>query len=905
MSLLRLLSLVSTAFALSLGTPPAGAAGSVMIEIADTGAYSLSHAELGAVLPGLGEIDSRRIRLSQGGQPRPIRIDDGGDGLFGPGDRLSFHAERLHGPESWFDTYATSNVYRLDLGGDDGDDQLTLRTPAVAENSGTASLRRVLHLEEENLQIRLSNRYVEPGSEPDLWFWAKLTQIDGEPFQTRFALPDLAAGQVHLRLGFRGLSRIASRRDQPPPPPDHEVEISLNGEPVATVNFADRDRHEAVFELPASALAAAGADNTLQLRVPRRHLGDAADPLVDVVMFDYLRVDYPSTGHLDRQPRTITVSHAGQATLAAPADATALSLYGDNGHLHEGRALGDGRWHFPHLATGTYQPVLDGRYQAPLAVRARADSRWRQVEAGYDYLLISHASLADAARPLADFHRDNGLRVAEIDVAHLYDEFNHGIVHPRAIRDFIAHAYHHWPEPRPRFVLLVGDASFDIRSERVEDHRYAKWANRELLIPGQFGEIPGQMYQDTDKLAANRNLIPTWQYPSEEGHSAADNYFVAVDGDDWLPDLALGRFPVVEPDEVTAIVNKTIGYATQNDFGDWRRRVLFTTDTSTYFQNSSDRFGEQFQSQGFDFTGVYADTEQSDNLPQINALNDALNEGQLLVHFIGHGGRYIWRTGPPDPVRNHDLFTLDHVAQLDNGNRLPMVLSMTCYSAPFDHPSADSIGERFLREPDRGAIAVFAASWRNSPTIPYSQAVVDELMVPGAPIGEAIMRAKRTLTAPHQRTLVETYNLLGDPAVVLKQPTLPVQLEMLGNGSRPMIRVDAGQPVNGRAVLEWADAEGRILASRRAEMRGRQLRLPVPAAAARAEFLNAHVIDYSSRNDGVGRLHLTGLNGQDGSGEPEVAEEPAGPVAPRVRGPVDPADQIIYTGMEKAAPDPA
>ena len=73
----------------------------------------------------------------------------------------------------------------------------------------------------------------------------------------------------------------------------------------------------------------------------------------------------------------------------------------------------------------------------------------------------------------------------------------------------------------------------------------------------------------------------------------------------------------------------------------------------------------------------------------------------------------------------------------------------------------------------------------------------------------------------------------------------------------------------------------------------------------RAEFLNAHVIDYSSRNDGVGRLHLTGLNGQDGSGEPEVAEEPAGPVAPRVRGPVDPADQIIYTGMEKAAPDPA
>ena len=44
-----------------------------------------------------------------------------------------------------------------------------------------------------------------------------------------------------------------------------------------------------------------------------------------------------------------------------------------------------------------------------------------------------------------------------------------------------------------------------------------------------------------------------------------------------------------------------------------------------------------------------------------------------------------------------------------------MVLSMTCYSAPFDHPSADSIGEKFLRVPGKGAVAVLAASWRNAP----------------------------------------------------------------------------------------------------------------------------------------------------------------------------------------------
>ncbi len=80
------------------------------------------------------------------------------------------------------------------------------------------------------------------------------------------------------------------------------------------------------------------------------------------------------------------------------------------------------------------------------------------------------------------------------------------------------------------------------------------------------------------------------------------------------------------------------------------------------------------------------------------------------MRFIGHGGRYIWRTGPLNLRKNHDLFTLDDVSHLKNGANLPMILSMTCYSAPFDNPTEDSIGERFLREADRGAIAVFAAS---------------------------------------------------------------------------------------------------------------------------------------------------------------------------------------------------
>lgn len=832
------------------------------IEIADTAAYRVSHEELAALAPGLGELPSDRLTLSVRGEPRRLYVEDGGDGVFGPGDAVTFYGERLHGRQSWFDTYAVNNVYRLavaDAAADAGADRHD--AAAVAAAGDGAGLRRRLHLEEENLQIRLSNRYVQPHEEPDLWHWAKLTQIDPAPFQVPFALPGLSTdGTVGVELMFRGLSnvRMPHGSDKAAKPVDHVVEVMLGGEVVATARFEDREQHRLTLELPASRLAETGS--TLMLRVPQRHLPGAADALVDVVMFDFVAFDYPIHADLGATPLPITVagSDAGRpASIALTATAQSLALYGADGSRHVGERSGEG-WRFDGIAAGDYQPVLDDRYAAPAKLRTEMPARWRDVDEGYDYLLIGHATLLPEAAPLARHHRDNGLRVAEIDVDALYDEFNHGIVHPDAIRNFIAHAYHHWPAPRPRFVLLVGDASFDVRSERAEDTRYAKWVNRELLQPGGFGVIPGGRYADGSKVAAQRNLIPTWQYPSEEGHSAADNYFVAVDGDDWLPDLAIGRFPVVEPSEVAAIVAKTIRYANSTDFGDWRRRALFTTDTSTYFQRESTRLAQALDGEGFSTTEVYANKEETDNDQQINALNAALNEGQLLVHFIGHGGRYIWRTGPPDFQRNHDLFTLDHVAQLQNGDRLPMVLSMTCYSAPFDHPDADSIGERFLREADKGAIAVFAASWRNSPTPQFSEAAVTELMTPGATIGEALMRAKRTLTNKWHRTLVETYNLLGDPAVVLQRPSLPLKLEANSRGGteRLDVRIDQDRGVNGRMTIEWRGADGAVVASAAREIRGRHASVLVPPAGADAAEVHVHVTDYAGRRDGVARLAL-------------------------------------------------
>jgi hypothetical protein len=101
--------------------------------------------------------------------------------------------------------------------------------------------------------------------------------------------------------------------------------------------------------------------------------------------------------------------------------------------------------------------------------------------------------------------------------------------HPRAIRDFLAYTYHHWAGPALRFVLLVGDASWDTKNTTIDDANYANWTNRQLLNGPRFSVKQSTTYQHAID-PSGRNLIPTWNYASAHGHAASDTWFVTAAG---------------------------------------------------------------------------------------------------------------------------------------------------------------------------------------------------------------------------------------------------------------------------------------------------------------------------------------------------------------------------------------
>lgn len=823
--------------------------GALHIEVEHEGVYSLDHDAIVASQPTLAGCRADQLLLTHRDGDVPLRIVTGVAGEFGPGSHIEWIGRQLRGPQSWNDHFSVNNVYLLKAA-----DGVHPRIVDVdASGSGGASLQRMLHMEEDRMMIRLDQSQQEIGDEPDVWQWAKLTQVDPKPFSMPFNLPDLAGGRgdVSLRLNFRGLSAYWKPANDKTLPMHHRVEVSVNGNLIDALEWDGRDEIARDLRVPAGLLKT--SDNTLDLRIPTRFKGaEGKDPLIDVVMFNWAEFRYPITGNLDAGAFSFSVAAGAERDVVLEWKGSDVPvLYGVDGKRRVGRSMGEGRHVFAQAAVGVEQfPALDGKLARPVSFRpVAAATDWRNPGEGFDYLVVSHATLIDAVRPLAEFHRSRGSKVAVVDVAELYDQFNGGIVHPNAIRRFVANGYREW-STKPKYLLLVGKASFDIRNREYHRSSYATFAGQsfDVAMPGGFAEIPGTLYADQPENLADSNLIPTWQYPSPEGQSASDNPYGAVDGDSWRPVVAVGRFPVVKPDDVSAIVAKTIRYMANPPAGNWRRDVMFISDESEYFRKTSDDIGVELESEGYSVGKVYATASEADNLANKAKINDGLNSGQLLVHFIGHGGRYIWRTGPPDLTKNHDLFTLDDVAALSNGSRLPMILSMTCYSAPFDNPSEDSIGERFLRESDKGAVAVFAASWRNAPSPRFSKALVDELLRPGQAIGTAINKAKAN---EGDRVLVEMYNLLGDPAVVLEPEPEPIRIAV--NDDRwvggylvdlPMGRFD------GTIDVRWIDDAGKAIGETHQNFGQTRFKLQMPSWLDADKIASFRV---RARDDGAGR----------------------------------------------------
>ncbi|HMC71439.1 MAG TPA: C25 family cysteine peptidase, partial [Mycobacteriales bacterium] len=334
-------------------------------------------------------------------------------------------------------------------------------------------------------------------------------------------------------------------------------------------------------------------------------------------------------------------------------------------------------------------------------------------------LIISNSAFLQAASTLVPVRQHDGISSAVIDVEDLYDEFNFGIRGPEAIRSFLQSTMQ-W-KSKPRWVLLVGDASIDPRN---------------YLDMGAYDFVPTKLV-DTAFLK-----------------TASDDWLADVNGD-GVPDFAIGRIPVRTPEDAALVFNKITSRGTPS--GVWANTVLSVFDRPI----------------GYDFLAAAAAASayvpRSMTLQKIDFAQSAsphsdvmgaLGQGQLLVDYVGHGAVELW--GLDGIVTSADAVTLA------NGNRLPFVVAMNCLNGYFADTFSYSLAEALLEAPNGGAVAVWASSTLTEPD--GQQTMNTELMRQlfgggNLTIGEAVNRAKLVVVDPDVR---KSWILFGDPSMRLK-----------------------------------------------------------------------------------------------------------------------------------------
>jgi uncharacterized repeat protein (TIGR01451 family) len=369
----------------------------------------------------------------------------------------------------------------------------------------------------------------------------------------------------------------------------------------------------------------------------------------------------------------------------------------------------------------TLVAVAADQIASPSALNFHARNGLLNRQAGASVVLITHPDFLASLTPLVRLREEQGYTVKVVTTDVLFDAYNFGERTPFALRDYLQEATLRW-RTRPRFVLLVGDASLDPRN---------------YLGFGDFDFVPTRLI-DTAAMK-----------------TASDDWFTDFNQTGYGT-IPIGRLPVRTATEADLVISKIVDYERGNNTGDWNRQALVVAD-----QNVGANFSATTNAVATALGKTFAVTkilgDQLDPQTTKQQILDAINSGQGLVNFVGHGSVEQWSFT--------DLLDGSDAVALQNGERLPVFLIMDCLNGFFQDVYTQSLAESLLLAPKGGAVAVWASSGFTDagPQSGMDLALTHILATnPRLPLGAAILQAKSTTT---DRDVRRTWILFGDPAM--------------------------------------------------------------------------------------------------------------------------------------------
>lgn len=460
----------------------------------------------------------------------------------------------------------------------------------------------------------------------------------------------------------------------------------------------------------------------------------------------YATTNLPDGSYLYTQENTILQAIPGKITWRIGKDGTVF-LISNQDQIQKGdKILVFEKTNIPKIAN--FQPA---------SLKARTESIRSPL------VIISAEQFRNQANRLASHKQNLGINATVFTTEEIYDAFGYGSRDVTAFRNFLA--FHFQQSGELKNVLFFGKGTFDYKS---------KLGGRPNLVP---------------TYTSRNSLNPLTTYSSDDYFGFLERgkgeWEENAEGDELL-DIGVGRIPAITDLEARIAIDKIIAYETPSNLsGKWKRNLAFFADdgdNNIHLHDSEAHAAHILNNYPeFEVRKLYLDRYEQvrsggiQTSPEAKeALKENLEEGLLLLNYVGHGNETT--------LTAERVFTVSDLNNFPDNPYLPLFVTATCEFGRQDSPFIRSGAEELLFAQRKGAIGLLTNGRPvfSSVNFRLNRAFIENVFVrengESRNLGSIFKHTKNnSLNGPFNRN----FSLIGDPSLRLAVPDLATAIEKI------------------------------------------------------------------------------------------------------------------------------
>lgn len=683
-------------------------------------------------------------------QHLPIKISDGNDGTFGPGDFLLFYGESQHrwtySPSESTYTYSRhpfcdQTYYFIGI-------HAEYTSSPIIESCSSAPQTNITTSDEHIHYEKDLNNLCSGGT---LWLGESFSFTNDS---RTFTVPTPGAGpQTQAQLEIQTASMTGGG--------SASFTVTCNGRSL-TINHPSTSSSNC-SDLKAKNYEVSLSGESTQVTLKYSKSASASNGYLDWIHLFYERPLQLENGYISfRNSRSIGKSCS--FTISGTSEETLVWNVTDIYRISCPEiSSASGSVHFSTDPKDTLQEYIafnPSQCPSPVFEGLVAEQNLHALK-DISYIIVTHPDFVVQANQIANIHTQrSGHRCWVATTTQIYNEYSSGAKDPSSIRLFLRNLKENSGEGSgPENLMLFGAASYDYKNI----------------------------------LGSVTDFVPTFQSlmnKSEAGGDPLEDNFAYLDDNEGISpvnnsssgkmDIGVGRIPVRNTEEANAAVEKidiyssTVPLATKNinqsgNFGHWRNDIVYVTDDG--FESSMESTivsNDNIQNNypAFHLEKLYSDSYQRNSTSTSNrvdalskAIQGKIENGCLFMGYLGHSGWDSWS--------DEKILTNEIINNLKESYSFPIVMASSCSFGHFDNINQISGAELLVTNRNSGSIAVIATA-RTAYTGSIEEILkrfAEELASTPSGVqptlGEIFLKAK----VSNRQSAGYRFVLLGDPGV--------------------------------------------------------------------------------------------------------------------------------------------